>query len=90
MGALNLLHRLTFFPPFRFTINLNKYTSWSGSALQGTPHFCFQGRSLSFAQQDLVPRHQLGKFSLHTRRHDEMMLNEEWRCLMNWLQVIHE
>lgn len=74
--GVKFVTRVKFFPP-PFQVNLNKYTSWSGSALQGTPHLFFQGRSLSFAQQDLVPRHPLGKFSLHTRRHDEMMLNEK-------------
>lgn len=71
-------------------VNQNKYTSWSGSALQECHIFFSRTQFMSLAQQDLVPRHPSGKFSLQTIRRDEMMLNEGWRCLMDVVTVINE
>lgn len=72
VGIIHLLHRLNL---FFFTLQLTRASTLHVVDLPFKEHHNFfliffsRTQYMSSAQQDLVPRHPSGKFSLHTRRH---------------------
>jgi len=80
MGIKFFFYRLNIFLLLPFT-QLTRASTLHVVDLPFKEHHIFiifsRTQYMSSAQQDLVPRHPLGKFSLHTRRH---MIR---RCVMS-------